>query len=82
MASRLDKAMDKMQETTEQYLAQNQCGMSIEPLSLLEQLQREKKEVTNTYNKRMRELNRAISLIENTDAENVIKEVSSILYKL
>ena len=50
-------------------------------ITLLEKLQNERQTLIKKHNQRMRELNRTISLLENSNAESIIEEAKNILYK-
>lgn len=47
--------------------------------SLLERLSNERQSLIRRHNSRMRELNRAISLLESSQAESIISEAERVL---
>jgi hypothetical protein len=53
----------------------------VRPKTILEQLQEKKQSLIRKHNAQMRELNRVISLLTETEAEKVIIEATELLYK-
>jgi hypothetical protein len=53
-----------------------------EPTSILDRIKAEKSRLTFEHNRRMRDLTRVERMLENSEAESIIKEATDTLYKL
>ena len=60
------------------------CGMIMAnesaAMTTLERVKEEKTRITKEFSARIRQLNRAITILETTDPEGALKEVNDILY--
>lgn len=57
----------------------NKCFEAVREVSLLERLQEERLKENRRHQKRLREIDRSISNLQNTEAEAVIREAQEIL---
>ena len=74
-------SMAKQAEAQSALCNQAECG-STEAIPLVERLRTERARVSRSMTMRVKELDNAIRLLENSEAETIIKDATNTLYKL